>query len=124
MGRTQKPLAMIVTLFIMYVITGLALLCLAFLLYRFQLSEQTVTIGILVIYTVSCLAGGGIAGKKMKNRRFFWGMAAGSLYFAILAAGSLVIRSGADSDILHRMMTFIICAAAGMIGGMLSSRRS
>ena len=56
--RKNKPLVIISTLLIMYVITGLALLALALLLFKMQLSENIVSISIMVIYIISCLIGG------------------------------------------------------------------
>ena len=61
--RKNKPLVIISTLLIMYVITGLALLALALLLFKMQLSENIVSISIMVIYIISCLIGGLVAGS-------------------------------------------------------------
>lgn len=116
----QKPLVIISTLLIMYVITGLALLVLAFLLFKFQLNEKIVTIGIMAIYVISCLIGGLVAGKRLKVRKFMWGMLTGAMYFAILAVGSLLMNKGVNPDSVHIATTLVICMAAGMIGGMAS----
>lgn len=116
-NRTLKVLS---TLLIMYVITGIALLVLAMLLYKFQLSENAVSIGIMVIYVISGLLGGLIAGKRMKTRRFLWGILMGAIYFLVLLAGSFLLNRGLTSDLLHVVTTLIMCMAAGMIGGMLS----
>ena len=116
-NRTLKVLS---TLLIMYVITGIALLVLAMLLYKFQLSENAVSIGIMVIYVISGLLGGLIAGKRMKTRRFLWGILMGAIYFLVLLAGSFLLNQGLTSDLLHVVTTLIMCMAAGMIGGMLS----
>ena len=53
-----------------YVVTGLLLLLIAGLLYRFQLDEGKVQIGIIVTYILSCFVGG-----------FFVGRAAGAFVF-------------------------------------------
>lgn len=55
-----------------YLLTGGLLLLLAGLLYRFRLDEGKVQIGIILIYILSCFAGGFLAGKMMKNRKFLW----------------------------------------------------
>lgn len=117
--QKNKPLVVISTLLVMYVITGLALLILALLLFKLQLNENIVTIGIMAIYILSCLLGGLIAGKRMKTRRFVWGILMGAVYFLILAAGSFLLNRGITSDTVHIASTLIMCMAAGMIGGML-----
>lgn len=119
-NRKNKPLVIISTLLIMYVITGLALLALALLLFKLQLSENVVTIGIMVIYIVSCLIGGLIAGKRLRIRKFLWGVMVGAIYFAVLLAGSLLMNRGISSDTVHIFTTLVMCMAAGMIGGMIS----
>ena len=118
--RKNKPLVIISTLLIMYVITGLALLALALLLFKMQLSENVVTIGIMVIYIVSCLIGGLIAGKRIQVRKFLWGVVVGAVYFVILLIGSLLMNRGISSDTVHVATTLVMCMAAGMIGGMIS----
>ena len=119
-NRKNKPLVIISTLLIMYVITGLALLALALLLFKMQLSENVVTIGIMVIYIVSCLIGGLIAGKRIQVRKFLWGVVVGAVYFVILLIGSLLMNRGLSSDTVHVATTLVMCMAAGMIGGMIS----
>ena len=118
--RKNKPLVIISTLLIMYVITGLALLALALLLFKMQLSENIVSISIMVIYIISCLIGGLVAGRRLKVRRFLWGVAVGAVYFAVLLIGSLLMNRGISPDAVHVVTTLIMCMAAGMIGGMIS----
>ena len=58
---------MIVDLMFMYIVTGLGLILMAFLMEKFQLNGTFVEVGVTVIYVVSGIAGGLIAGKKMKR---------------------------------------------------------
>ena len=97
-----------------YIITGILLLFLALLLYKFQLSEPKVNIGIIIVYVISSFLGGFLEGKMMKTRKFLWGAAAGLLYFAILA---LISLGGGSS---HFVTTLILCTAGGTLGGMVS----
>ena len=71
---------MIVDLMFMYIVTGLGLILMAFLMEKFQLNGTFVEVGVTVIYVVSGIAGGLIAGKKMKRKKFLWGLLLGSLY--------------------------------------------
>lgn len=119
-GNNKIVLKILSTLLVMYILTGAALFLLAFLLYKMELTENIVTIGIMVIYVVSGLVGGIIIGKRMKTRRFLWGILIGGAYFVVLLIGSLLMNQGISGDGLHVGMTLIMCMGAGMIGGMVS----
>ena len=120
-GENNKiVLKVLSTLLIMYIVTGAALFLLAFLLYKMELTENIVTIGIMVIYVVSGLLGGIIIGKRMKTRKFLWGIVIGAAYFLVLMIGSVLMNRGFISDGLHMAMTLLMCMGSGMIGGMVS----
>jgi len=118
--QKNKPLAIISTLLIMYVITGLALLALALLLLKLQPGETIISAGILAIYILSCLIGGLIAGKRMKVHKFLWGLLTGAAYFLILLAGSFLLNRSVSADTVQVATTLVMCMGAGMIGGMIS----
>ncbi len=103
-----------------YLVTGLCLMLLAFLLYRLRLEEQVVSIGIILIYIVAAFLSGFLMGKKQSEKRFLWGFLMGFLYFVIL----MVVSLGADGkvDVLagNVLTTLAICSGSGMLGGMLS----
>lgn len=122
MERTGKNTAMGLTilkiLLLMYVITGVMLLALTALLSKLQLTESAVSIGIVAIYVISGFVGGLLAGKKMKSRKFLWGMIMGAAYFLILVAGSIVFHKGLDMEASRFATTLVLCIASGMVGGM------
>lgn len=93
-GNNKIVLKVLSTLLVMYILTGAALFLLAFLLYKMELTENIVTIGIMVIYVVSGLLGGIIIGKRMKTRRFLWGILIGGAYFVVLLIGFPVDEPG------------------------------
>ena len=103
-----------------YIVTGLLLLLLALLLYKLQLSESVVNIGIIAIYVAACFLGGFLEGKMMKTRKFIWGGAFGLLYFAVLAIISLAVGQGFSGSSSHFVTTLILCMAGGTLGGMVS----
>ena len=111
---------MVKALLAAYIVTGLLLLLLAFLLYKLQLSESIVNIGIIAIYVISCFLGGFLEGKMMKTRKFLWGGAFGLLYFAVLAIISLAVGQGFSGSSSHFVTTLILCMAGGTLGGMVS----
>ena len=65
-------------------VTAALIFALSFGLYQFQWSDSTLQIGIWVVYALAALAGGMVVGKKLRNRRFVWGLAYGLLYFVVL----------------------------------------
>lgn len=103
-----------------YILTAGMLLLLAFLLFKLQLSERPVSLAIIVIYVTATLFAGFITGKKMKNRRFLWGLIIGMAYFVVLAMVSLAVKQSPQALGNSFFTTFILCAGGGMLGGMLS----
>lgn len=103
-----------------WLLSGGALLLLALLLYRFQLSESVVSIGILAVYVLACLTAGILIGKCAQTRRFLWGLGIGILYFMILVLMTAAARQGFKDLGTHFFTTLMICAGSGMLGGMLS----
>ena len=101
-----------------YLLTGGLLLLLAGLLYRFRLDEGKVQIGIILIYILSCFAGGFLAGKMMKNRKFLWGVLVGLLYFPVMTLVSLAVNRGLEDGAVSCLTTFLLCMCGGMLGGM------
>ena len=107
-------------LLVSYLVTGLLLLLIAGLLYRFRLDEGKVQIGIILTYILSCFTGGFLAGKMMKNRQFLWGVFPGLLYFAIMMLVSLAVNRELQSSTSGFVTAFLLCMGGGMLGGMLS----
>lgn len=103
-----------------YILTAGFLMLLALLLYKLRLSEQIVSIAIIAIYVIASFAAGFLAGKCMQKRRFLWGFAMGTVYFVILLLLSLAVSRKFDAFDTHYFTTYILCAAGGTLGGMLS----
>ena len=62
-----------------YIITGLLLMLLALLLYKFRLTEQVVSAGIILIYVAASFFSGFVTGKKRKEKKFLWGLLMGAI---------------------------------------------
>ena len=103
-----------------YIMTVLMLGVGAFLLYKLQLGEKAVNMAIIVIYVAATALGGFLAGKRMKSRRFLWGLLLGGAYFLILTAVSLIVGKGNIQMGSSFFTTLVLCAGGGMLGGMLS----
>ena len=103
-----------------YIMTAGLLLLLAFMLYRFGLSEKVVSLCIIGIYIAVTFVIGLLAGKRAGKKKFRWGLAMGVAYYVILVIVSLIVNRG-PQDIAGNMLTvFVLCAGSGMLGGMIS----
>lgn len=103
-----------------YIITGILLALLAFVLYKAGMGEAVVSVAIIAIYVVATVFGGYVTGKKMGKRRFVWGFLMGSAYFLLLTIVSLLVGEEGFCEANSFWTTLIICAGGGMLGGMLS----
>ena len=78
-----------------------------------------VKIGIVVIYVISGVAGGVIAGKMRGEQKFLWGLTAGIVYFAVLFLVSFAVQKGMPEEPVKIFTTLVLCGASGMAGGMI-----
>lgn len=108
------------SLLISYLLSGIFLLLLSFALYKQKLSEPFTNAAVYVLYTVSCLAGGFIAGKLSGSRRFFWGLLVGICYALILILLSLLFQGSIPPSFQNLLPLFGCCIGGGIIGGILS----
>lgn len=108
------------SLLISYLVTAGLLLLLALMLYRFSLTEKTVSLCITIIYILVTFLAGFLAGKKEGSRKFLWGLLMGCLYFLVLTAVSAVVNHGFSGPSSGFFTVLILCAGSGMLGGMLS----
>lgn len=117
---TEKVIFITKCMLMAYILTAGLLLLLAFMLYRFGLSEKVVSICIIAIYIVVTFLAGMLAGKKAGKRRFLWGLAMGITYYLILVIVSMIVNKGAQAVAGNMLTVFFLCAGSGMMGGMLS----
>lgn len=116
----MKVRAVLKSLLFAYALTGLLLLLLAFLLFKFDLGEAPVAAGIIAVYVISCLTGGFLAGKIMRKDKYLWGILVGVCYYFLLLVVSFAVQGKWDMTIQHAVTTFLMCLAGGALGGMLS----
>lgn len=116
----MKVKAILRSLFLAYLLSGVCLLLLALLVFKLDIGKGPVTVGILVIYVLSCLAGGFLAGKILRQDKYRWGFLVGLCYFVLLAAVSFAVQRKWDMSFQHLVTTFFMCLGGGTLGGMLS----
>lgn len=103
-----------------YILTTGLLLLLALLVYRFGWSEKFVSLLIIGIYTGVTFVSGFVTGKRLRTRKFIWGLLAGTLYFLVLVILSLAVNHSFKDVTTNFLSVLVLCAGSGMLGGMLS----
>ena len=118
--RGEKIMWMLKALLASYIVTGLLLLGLTILVYKFELDEQVVVAGIVAIYVVSTFMGGYIIGKLTGSKKYMWGMLIGVVYFLLLFLISYGVYREFNTNGISAITTAILCIGGGTLGGMLS----
>lgn len=124
MERQAKKESMVIPVMVilvtMYIITGILLLLLAFLMYKMDLAEPVVNGAIIAIYIISGFFGGFLMGKKAGVKKYLWGLLMGALYYGILFFVGLLLHQGMDVDTVHLISTMALCLLSATAGGMIS----
>ncbi len=107
-------------LVVMYAVTGMLLLLLAFLMYRMEPSEPVVSGAIIAIYILSGFLGGFLIGKRAGVRKYLWGLLMGALYYGVLLLVGALLHGGVQTDPVQLGSTMALCLLSAMAGGMFS----
>lgn len=120
MSIGKKISVVIRGLIVSYAVTGVLLAILAFAVYKLHLTETIADIAIIAIYVVVTFIGAFIVGKRVKERKFVWGLILGMLYIAIITAAAFAISHAFHVPNTADITTALLCVGGGLIGGMLS----
>ena len=118
--KNQKIIWLLKALLFSYVVTGISLLLLSVLLYKFEWNEHLVSAAIVAVYVLSTVVGGNVIGKLVRTRRFFWGLLLGNLYFILLLVITIILYRSLSGNGLNMLTAWILCTGGGMTGGMIS----
>ena len=118
--KNQKIIWLLKALLFSYVVTGISLLLLSVLLYKFEWNEHLVSAAIVAVYVLSTVVGGIVIGKLVRTRRFFWGLLLGNLYFILLLVITIILYRSLSGNGLNILTAWILCTGGGMTGGMIS----
>ena len=118
--KNQKIIWLLKALLFSYVVTGISLLLLSVLLYKFEWNEHLVSAAIVAVYVLSTVVGGIVIGKLVRTRRFFWGLLLGHLYFVLLLVITIILYRSLSGNGLNMLTAWILCTGGGMAGGMIS----
>lgn len=122
LGKNQflkKILSFLRVIVAAFIITGILLLLLAFVLFKWELNETLMTAGTLVIYILSCFSAGFLIGKSGREHGLLWGMLAGTSYYLLLLMLSLFVSGTGNTEGMTIFLNLLICTASGMIGAMV-----
>lgn len=118
---SNKKLSLLLkSLIASYIVTGIILAVLSFILYKTELSGTAVSIGIAAAYLFSTFIGGIIVGKVVEEKRFIWGLILGIIYFTVIILVSIIFNKGISDQMGSLIMVFAMCSLGGMLGGMVS----
>lgn len=118
--RNSKVVVILKVLLASYIVTGLLLLLLAFLMLKADVSDAILNGGILLTYILSSFIGGFLLGKSAEHKRFLWGLGMGALYFVTLVLISILTNSVMGMEVGRVLTVMAICLFGGMLGGMIS----
>lgn len=107
-------------LLVMYGVTAILLFLLAFLVQKLGWEQGVISIGICVVYVISCFIGGFLAGKVQGSKKFIWGIVMGLVYVIVMLMVTLAVKSGFGSNLSDFVMNLLLCLGGGMLGGMVS----
>ena len=107
-------------LMVSYAVTGILLAVLAFVVYKFGLTESVTDLAIIAIYVIVTFLGAFIVGKRIKEQKFLWGLILGILYIAIITAAAFAISHTFHVVNTANITTAFLCIGGGLLGGMLS----
>lgn len=118
--RNSRVIVLLRVLLVTYLVTGLLLTLLSFIMLKTNVQNGVLLGGIIVTYIVSTLLGGFLLGKGAETKRFLWGLGLGLVYFIVLMIISILTNSIMGMELSKGIMVMAICLVSGMIGGMLS----
>lgn len=119
-GFLGKPVLEFVKILVMaYLLTIVLLMAVSAILLFLGGSERFAVLSAIGIYVSSTFFAGFLAGKRMKTRKYLWGLIMGMAYFVVLAIVSAFAKEASDTGNSF-LTTLILCVGGGTLGGMVS----
>lgn len=106
-----------------YIISGICLVLLAFLMFQWDVSEGVIRGGIIFAYVFSCFVSGMVVSAHQEGRKYLWGLFVGLLYYIILLVCSMIFNRAVFMQIPGILPALFLCGFGGMLGGMLQAGR-
>lgn len=115
-----KAMILLKNLFLSYIVTFFMLVMLAFIVYRWELGDKTVSLVLIATYIIATLLGGFLTGKKIREKKFLWGMGLSVMYLVVFCILAVIFHGISGFVASNTITTIILCLASGMLGGMLA----
>lgn len=116
----QKIICLLRTIILCYLVSFLLISLAAFILSKSELSFSQMRPGIYAIYALSCIFGGFLAGRKLKEKRILWGIILGFAYFIVLLLLSLAVMHTIPALSSKTLIILALCLAGGLVGAIIS----
>ena len=116
----KKGLYLVQSLVFSYVMTGILLCILTFIVYQSNAGMKIANIGITLTYILASVFSGMMIGHKIGKQKFLWGLCVGILYFVILTFASFIMEDHITLFSMERITVCFLCIAGGTLGGMLA----
>ncbi|MBQ2275739.1 MAG: TIGR04086 family membrane protein [Lachnospiraceae bacterium] len=116
----KKAVEVMKALISSYLVTGIMLAIVAVAVLKFDMGESMVNISIIFTYIFSTVLGGLIVGKRVKEKKFFWGATLGISYVVVIVIASLLVNKSVDLASVNAATMCFMCLGGGMLGGMIA----
>ena len=116
MSASQKFMGVVKGLILSYLLTIIMLFITAVVVYKVGISDKVLGILVVVIYIVATFAGGFVTGRKVREKRFLWGMVYGLTYISVALTVSVLFTGSGDREGIAVITKCIMCVAGGMLG--------
>ena len=110
--------AVLKALILSYIISAAALIALAGMMYRLDMGDTRLRVGVIITYIFYVSIGGFYLGRKVKKREFLWGLVVGLLYYSIHIAAVIAAEGVFPDRIAPAAALALLCMGSGMLGGM------
>lgn len=120
MSKKYVAISLTKALILSYVATAILLLLLALAMFKLGISTKLVGFGITFVYIFAPALGGLYIGRKVKRKKFIWGILIGLLYATVILVCSLLLKDGNSRLVQDGVSTAMLCVCGGLIGGMIS----
>ena len=102
------------------IFTVLVLLFTALLMYKADVSMDTAGNILMLAYIGAPFLGALYLGKKVREKRYLWGLLVGICYFLLFLALSLFFGGAEQLNWTAQLRVLLMALTGGLLGGMLS----
>ena len=114
---------MVKTLILMSLATTVMILLMSLLIYKAQIGDKGIGIGVIITYFVTTFIGGFVFGKVNEKRKYLYGLLIGAVYFTILIICSMIFLEGSGIFGNRLIISLASCMIGGMAGEMISNKK-